>query len=71
MRTAARRAAMLMGALCDGAGWRWVEVASAAGERVPLNIAPDKKKHTVQTEVAGKKSPQSCGLGTRMFRGAS
>lgn len=41
-RTAARRAAMLMGTLRDGNGWRRVEVESAAGEKVPLYIAPDK-----------------------------
>lgn len=32
-RTAARRVAMLLGALRDGSGWRCVKVESAAGER--------------------------------------
>lgn len=54
-RTAARHAAMLMGALRDGAGWRRVEVASAVGERVPLYIAPDKNPRAVKREVVGER----------------
>lgn len=42
-RTTARRAPVLLGAQRDGSGWRKVEMESAAGERVPLYIAPDKK----------------------------
>lgn len=54
-RTAARRAAMLLGALRGGNAWRKVEVESAAGERVTLYMAPDKNPHTVKTEGSGNK----------------
>lgn len=46
---------MLLGALRDGPGWRRVEVESAAGERVPLHIAPQKTPRSRKTETAGNK----------------
>lgn len=54
-RAAARRVAILLGALRGGSGWRGVEVESASGELVPLRVAPDKHLCVVRTEVAGKK----------------
>lgn len=54
-RTAVRKAAMLLGTLREGSGWRKVEVESAAGEKVSLHVAPDKTPRQVKAEEAGKK----------------
>lgn len=47
--TAARRAAMLVGALREGSGWR------QPGSDFPSYISPDKNPRIVKMEVAGNK----------------
>lgn len=64
---------MILCALRDGSGWRKVNVESAAIERVPLYIAPDKEPRMVRTEVVGKKllgllRPRMRSVGWRLLR---
>lgn len=43
-RAAARWAAMVIGVLRDGNGWKRVGVVCASGESVPMHIVPDKTR---------------------------